>query len=210
MLIEKIPSGPFSTNAYVLACPKTKQAVIVDPAPESAPLISKFVSAQGLIPVSILITHSHWDHIGDVTVLHALYNIPVLIHHDDAPNLIKPGADGLPCWLNIPGIQPSGYLLDGQKIKFGKCELEVIYTPGHSPGGVCFYLPKENALISGDTLFKGTIGNLSFPTARPHLMWDSLKRLAELPAETVVYPGHGPNTTIGEESWLSNAESMFT
>jgi glyoxylase-like metal-dependent hydrolase (beta-lactamase superfamily II) len=75
-------------------------------------------------------------------------------------------------------------------ISVGKLQLQVIHTPGHSPGGVCFYLADQKTLISGDTLFRGTIGNLSFPTARPKLMWSSLKRLAQLPQDTKVYPGH--------------------
>ncbi len=87
--------------------------------------------------------------------------------------------------------------------------IKVIHTPGHSPGGVCFYLPSEKILFSGDTLFRGTIGNLSLPTARPDLMWDSLKKLAALPPETKVYPGHGGPTTISAEKWIAHAKGKF-
>ncbi|MFN4173726.1 MAG: MBL fold metallo-hydrolase, partial [Parachlamydiaceae bacterium] len=85
----------------------------------------------------------------------------------------------------------------------------VIDLPGHTPGGVGFYDPKRGLLFSGDTLFQNTIGNLSFPTARPELMWKSLKKLAKLPPETIVMPGHGPSTTIAKERWLDKAEDYF-
>jgi glyoxylase-like metal-dependent hydrolase (beta-lactamase superfamily II) len=100
-------------------------------------------------------------------------------------------------------------LEDGQVLAVGEFQIEVIHTPGHTPGGVCFYLKEQKILFSGDTLFQGTIGNLSFPTARPARMWDSLKRLAALPKETRVYPGHGDPTTIGKEQWIANAEDRF-
>jgi hydroxyacylglutathione hydrolase len=209
MFIKAIPSGPFETNAYVAACPLTKRAVIIDPAPDSADSIQQCLEQNQLTPEKILLTHSHWDHIADVAVLKNLYQIPVFIHPEDAGNLIEPGTDGLPCWYNFEGVNPNGYLNEGDKVQIGQITFIVIHTPGHTPGGICLYCPEENILFSGDTLFQGTIGNLSFPTARPKLMWSSLNKLAKLPAETKVYPGHGPETTIGHENWLSRAEEIF-
>jgi glyoxylase-like metal-dependent hydrolase (beta-lactamase superfamily II) len=107
-------------------------------------------------------------------------------------------------------VKADGFLIEGQKLTVGDLDIEVIHTPGHTPGGVCFYLPKEKVLISGDTLFRGTIGNLNFPTSRPDLMWGSLKKLAALPADTKVYPGHGGSTTIGAEKWIGHAKERFT
>lgn len=208
-MIAAFPSGPFYTNAYVLACPETRQAAIIDPAPESADKIIRHINSKSLEPKYILLTHSHWDHIADVAALKGHYKIPVYIHSEDAQNLISPGSDGLPCWIDIPPVQPDVLLQDGDKIVLGNLNLHVIHTPGHTPGGVCYYCPELKILISGDTLFQGTIGNLSFPTARANLMWDSLKRLAMLPKETVVYPGHGVKTAIGTESWLNDAENLF-
>jgi len=100
-------------------------------------------------------------------------------------------------------------LKEGDRVSIGNQIFEVIETPGHTPGGVCFYNGNQHLLFSGDTLFKGTIGNLSFPTSRPHLMWTSLSKLAKLPAETRVFPGHGLETTIGQEKWLERAEELF-
>lgn len=209
MLIETIPSGPFETNAYVFACPKTREAAIIDPAPDSFEKITSYIDSQGLKPVALLLTHSHWDHIADASRVKEKYKIPVFIHALDAPNLETPGEDGLPCWIAIDGVTPTHLIDENTLIDIGDCQFQVIHTPGHTPGGVCFYCRANDILISGDTLFKGTIGNLSFPTARPKLMWPSLDKLAKLPPHTRVYPGHGPATTIGNEKWLPSAKELF-
>lgn len=209
MFIQDFPSGPFATNAYVVACSETRKAAIIDPAPESLLEICAYITKNQLIPDKILLTHSHWDHIADTATLKAKYPVPVCIHALDAPNLEQPGTDGLPCWISFEGVTPDVLLNEGDVVRVGNLSFEVIFTPGHTPGGVCFYDKKDGILMSGDTLFQGTIGNLSFPTARPNLMWDSLKKLSKLPPETRVYPGHGPSTTIGSESWLADAERIF-
>jgi hydroxyacylglutathione hydrolase len=205
MILEVFPAGPAETNAYLIGCPKTKRAAVIDVPFESTDRILKRANALSLQIERILLTHSHWDHTAEAAVLKEKLDIPVFVHEEDGKNVEEPGSDGLPLYFPIRGVKPDGYLTDGQKILVGELELEVIHTPGHTPGGVCFYLAKEKALFSGDTLFQGTIGNLSFPTARPALMWESLKRLAALPSETKVYPGHGDPTTIGAEKWIANA-----
>lgn len=210
MFIQVFPSGPFSTNAYVVACADTREAAILDPAPDSSLEIQAFVAEQQLNVQKILLTHSHWDHIADVKPLKEKYQIPVYIHPLDALNLQQPGADGLPCWLAIPAMQPDVLLEEGMQIPVGKLNFQVLHTPGHSPGCVCFYESGQHVLFSGDTLFKGTIGNLSFPTSQPSLMWPSLAKLAQLPSDTRVFPGHGPVTTIqAESSWLHDAKKLF-
>lgn len=209
MNIKVFPSGPFDTNAYVISCPTTLEAVIIDPAPKSASSIIDYISQFHLKPSKILLTHSHWDHIGDVAEIKQKYHIPLYMHELDASNMEFPGSDGLPCWINIEGVKPEHLVKEGDIIPVGQLEFKVIETPGHTPGGICFYSKENNVLISGDTLFKGTIGNISFPTARPYLMWKSLSKLASLPSETRVFPGHGPHTTIGAEHWLARAEEMF-
>jgi len=192
MTIQVFPSGPFETNAYVLSCPITKDAAIIDPAPDSAPRIIQYLQTFQLEPQLILLTHSHWDHIADVHALLKSYPFKVLIHPNDAPNLEHPGTDKLPCWISIVGVKPDVLIHDGDLIPLGSLKLKVIETPGHTPGCVCFYEEEKNILFSGDTLFKGTIGNLSFPTAVPDLMWKSLDKLAKLPAATQVFSGAWP------------------
>jgi hydroxyacylglutathione hydrolase len=209
MNIQAFPSGFFETNAYVVSDPATLQAIIIDPAPDSAQKIISYLTEHQLTPTKILLTHTHWDHIADTAKIKEKYLIPVYVHAFDVPNLENPGSDGLPCWISIEGVVPEHLIKEGEKIQVGNITFEVIETPGHTPGGVCFYCKNENVLFSGDTLFKGTIGNLSFPTARPHLMWQSLSKLAKLPPDTRVFPGHGPKTTIGSEHWLERAEDVF-
>ena len=209
MIIQAFPSGPFETNAYIAACPHTNKAAVIDPAPGSFSLLVSYLENNHLNPTVILITHSHWDHIGDAAAVKAKYQIPLYIHPLDAENLESPGADGLPCWIDIPGTIPTNLVKEEDVIPVGDLLFSVIDTPGHTPGGVCFYCRTENVLFSGDTLFKGTIGNLSFSTGRPALMWPSLAKLALLPPETKVYPGHGATTTIGNERWLNKAKELF-
>lgn len=209
MFIQCFPSGPYITNAYVAACPSTRTAVIIDPAPGSADALLGSLKDNHLNCISILLTHSHLDHIADVSVLKDILKVPVYVHALDAPNLEKPGADGLPCIIPITGVKPDHFLEDEMRIPVGSLNFQVMHTPGHSHGSVCFYEPEEKILFSGDTLFKGTIGNISFPTSQPERMWSSLDRLAHLPPDTQVYPGHGRSTTIGKESWLPNARLHF-
>lgn len=209
MFLKAFPSGPYFTNTYLVACPETRHAAIIDPAFESFDKVAAVIDREKFIPVAIFLTHSHWDHIADVKAFKTKYNIPVFVHVLDAPNLENPGADLLPCPLDIPSVKADGFLKEGDSIAIGAIHFKVIETPGHSEGCVCFYFENENILISGDTLFKGSIGNLSFPFSRPKLMWTSLGKLAKLPPATRVFPGHGGSTTIGTENWLSNAESVF-
>ncbi|MGC1878306.1 MAG: MBL fold metallo-hydrolase [Rhabdochlamydiaceae bacterium] len=210
MILEVFPAGPLETNAYLLACEITKHAVVIDAPLESSHLLLRRIKELSLSIDAILLTHSHWDHIAEVSLLKQKLGVPVYIHKEDAPNLEKPGSDHLSLFFPLEGVKPDGYLSEGQELKVGDLILKVIHTPGHSPGGVCFYLPSEKTLISGDTLFQGAIGKLSLPTAQPALMWDSLKKLAALPPSTKVYPGHGDSTTIGAEKWIAHAQEKFS
>ncbi|MGH2611780.1 MAG: MBL fold metallo-hydrolase, partial [Rhabdochlamydiaceae bacterium] len=137
------------------------------------------------------------------------FQAPLYIHPSDEENLKKPGSDKLPLFFSIDGVEADGFLKEGEIFRIGNLELKVIETPGHSPGGVCLWFPKEKVLFSGDTLFQGSMGRIDFPTSRPSQMWQSLKKLAKLPPETKVYPGHGPATTIAQEAWMTKAETIF-
>ncbi|MCB1084799.1 MAG: MBL fold metallo-hydrolase [Chlamydiia bacterium] len=207
-MIQCFPSGPFETNAYLFSCKETGKGAIIDPAPGSADALLD--GAAGTVIEAIFLTHSHWDHIGDLKKVKSLFNVPVYVHPLDRPNVEKPGSDGLPMMFKIDGVSPEFELHEGQTLSVGHLDLKVIETPGHTPGGVCFYCEKEKILFAGDTLFKGSIGNLSLPTSCPEQMWPSLKKLEKLPPETVVYSGHGQATTIGEEKWLPEAQQLFS
>lgn len=208
--IQCFPSGPLETNAYILYLTETPHhALIIDPAPGSADQLIAFIEKIKLLPQKIILTHSHWDHIADIAPLKKHYSIPVAVHELDQGNLKQPGSDGLNWAPPLAGIEVEEVFSEGDQIPLGNYFLRIIHTPGHTPGGVCFYNPDNKILISGDTLFSGSIGNLSLPTANAEMMWASLDKLAELPKETKVFPGHGPSTTIGNESWLPNSRSLF-
>lgn len=200
-------AGPVDTNGYVLS--DSGEAVIVDPAPGSFGVIEKYVAENGLKVKAVWLTHSHWDHFGDAYLCKKKWGVPVGVHALDARNLEEPGSDGVPRLISVEPVVPSLLWQGGEQLKVGELKVEVIHTPGHSPGGVCFYVPAEKILLSGDTLFQGTIGNISFSTGRPALMWQSLANLAKLPPDTKVFPGHGLSTTIGKEKWLERAEEIF-
>lgn len=208
MIIETYPLEPIATNAIFIGCEKTKKAAAIDPAMGSTEI---FLSWQdkGYKIENIFLTHSHWDHVVDVAKLKNELNCPVFVHKLDANNLKAPGSDGLPMFFPIEAVDTNEFFEEGKKYYIGLSFFEVIHTPGHSPGSVCFYFKEENLLISGDTLFKGSMGNVSFPTSSKEQICESLKKLAKLPSETIVVPGHGEKTTIRQESWLDSAEKFF-
>lgn len=209
MQYQAFPSGPIDTNLYIAVDPEALEAVIIDAPPNSAGFCTGFIRSLGLKPKMLLLTHSHWDHIADAKAIAEQLKIPIAIHRLDAENLRKPGSDGIPQMVEVEGVEPDVLLEEGQTIDFGGNQLKVIHTPGHCPGMCCFYEPNEHILFSGDTLFKRSIGILNLPTGEPDKMWESLKKLEALPPETIVLPGHGPETTIGDESWLPRAQQIF-
>jgi hydroxyacylglutathione hydrolase len=202
MLIRQVfAAGPLQTNAVLIGCPKSRLAVVIDLPQGCVESISQLAEKHNLTIQKVLFTHSHWDHIADAAEAKKRWKVPFWIHREDAQNLEKPGSDGLPLIFPIEGVKPDHFLEEGQVLEVGELKIKVIHTPGHTPGCVCFWLEKEKVLISGDTLFKGAIGNLSLPTSRLHLMRSSLKKLSLLPNETKVVPGHGKETTIGAEQF---------
>ena len=207
MIVKRFSTGPIDTNSYLLICSSSKSSVVIDVGQDSARELSSYAEEHQLTLEKILLTHSHWDHIADVACLKNRLDMPVYIHQDDETNVINPGSDGLPLFIPIQGVKVDHHLKDGEMIDVGDLRIKVIHTPGHTPGGVCFYLEKQKILFSGDTLFQGAIGRMDLPTACPPLtMIESLKKLEALPQETVVYPGHGDKTTIKQE--LSNIHAM--
>lgn len=199
MIIEIVIAGSFDTNAYLVGFKETREAIVIDPGYESADSLLGLAGEYGFTIKAIYLTHSHFDHFADVGVIKTDIDVPVYVSPEDAENLRHPGSDGLPNLFGREGTEPDGIFVDGDEIKIGNTSFKVIATPGHSPGSVCFYFEKEKVLFSGDTLFKSGRGNTSFPTSSEKKMEESLKKLMLLPKDTVVYPGHGGKTTIGEE-----------
>jgi hydroxyacylglutathione hydrolase len=202
MQIEVFPAGPLPTNAYIVADEETKEAWIIDAPPESADVVLNEVKARGLNVVAIIDTHGHWDHIADNAAMQAATGAPLLIHEADEPMIREPR-------MRAPGMAPitptkaDRYLSDGDMLHLGRYIFTVWHTPGHSPGGIVLFEPTTDTLIGGDTLFPNGHGRIDIPGADKPAMLRSLARLATLPPETTVYPGHGDPTTIGAElPWI--------
>lgn len=209
MWIKKFAGGPYATNAYLVVCPKTKKGAVIDPAMGTMTQLLSAAQENGWEIEKILLTHSHWDHFFDAAALQEKLDLSLYVHVLDQGNVENPGSDSIPTPAPVAPARVTGLLRDGDLISVGEIAFEVLHTPGHCRGAVCFYAKQENVLFSGDTLFRGTIGVLTLSTAEPEKMWTSLKRLAELPPSTKVYPGHGAETTIGREQWLSRAREFF-
>lgn len=207
--LEIFTTGPLRNNTILLCCTTKRVAAVIDPTLGSESKILAYLKKENCELQWVWLTHSHWDHIAEVAKIKKSTEAKVAIHIGDALNLQQPGSDGLNIFVTIEGVKPDLLLKDHQKLSLGDISVEVIHTPGHSPGSVCYFLPKEKILLSGDTLFRGCMGNISSATAQPDRMMESLKRLSELPPETRVIPGHGEETTIKDENWLSKAEEMF-
>jgi len=194
MIIEKLVVGLLETNCYILADEKTKDAVIIDPGDEHKKIRAK-VEKLGLIPLCVIITHGHGDHIGANKDL----GLPIWIHRFDADSLADP-AKNLSRAFDFEVRSPkAGRLLeDGEKFKVGSLELEIIHTPGHTPGGIC--VKCDGVVFTGDTLFCGGVGRTDLPQASEKDLFKSIKtKLLTLDDSVVIYPGHGPSSSIGDE-----------
>ena len=196
--------GAFGTNCYILACMESMEAAIIDPGSPD-PWIERTVAEEGFKPVAILLTHGHLDHIGGVARVKGATGIPLYVHGDDAPALTDTRLNGS-AFFGTPVVapQPDRLLRDGDELNVGKLKVKVLHTSGHTMGGVCYYVtaPGEAPahLFAGDTLFAGSVGRSDLPGGDHAALIRSIReKLLDLPADTVVYPGHGPTTTVGEE-----------
>ncbi|NLV73662.1 MAG: MBL fold metallo-hydrolase [Chloroflexi bacterium] len=192
--------GPIQANAYICWCAETREAVLIDPGDEPEALLET-LRTRRLELVWIILTHFHYDHIGAAEAIKKETKAPILIHRNDGPSLATPPDYFQALFgIKLPRIWADNRLMDGDIIPFGECELQVIATPGHSPGGICLYDAVQGVVFTGDTLFQRGIGRTDFPGSdHAQLIRSISERLFSLPADTVVYPGHGGSTSIGDE-----------
>lgn len=203
--MKQFTFNSLGVNCYVLWDEETREAVIIDSAmqfPEEQKAFARFIEEEQLKPVLALQTHMHFDHIFGVPFVHKTYGLTPRSHRAD----FKLYAD-LPLWLSQFGMRPQGNyptlqedLQDEARLHVGNIEIKVLHTPGHTPGGVCFYLPEQQMVFTGDTLFAGSLGRSDLPGGDFEQEIQSIRqRLFTLPAETLVFPGHGPSSTIQRE-----------
>jgi len=192
--------GLFATNSYLVADESAKQAVIFDaPNDTTAPLL-EMCQKNGWDVIGLWLTHGHIDHIADHAVVTARFpSAKVLIHSADRHKLAKP-TTGMELPFVTPGRAADGLLEDGQRLRIGECEVEVIHTPGHSPGHVMFYLARENVLIGGDLIIMGAVGRTDFPDCSSADLQASIRRIMRLPGQTKLLPGHGRPSTLADET----------
>lgn len=190
--------GPLATNAYIVSCPETSKAVIVDPGGDPQ-TISTYIRERSLEPIEIISTHGHSDHIAGVAALMREYGVGYTLHEADR-EMVKLSVEEAPFWgmgtIEEPEIDRT--LGEGDVIEIGKVRGTVLHTPGHSPGGISLLF--DGFVIVGDTLFCRSIGRTDLRGGSMQTLLDSIRgKLFTLPDETIAYCGHGPSTTIGEE-----------
>jgi len=198
--IETLVCGPLGNNAYVVT--DGEYAVLVDAPMESTGPVLDLLKERGLTADLIVLTHQHWDHVAEAHLLAQATGAPLAAHAKDAADLARPRRSRLMPDVDLPPLEVSRELHQGDVVLVGETRLEVLHTPGHTAGSVCLYAAEDAALLSGDTLFAGSYGRVVFPGGDTRAMADSLRRLSALPPSTRVLPGHGPETTIGDETWL--------
>ena len=202
MFLETLPVGQMRANCYLLCDEKNdNEAVIIDPG-DDAEFIMNRIQDLALSPKLILATHGHFDHILAAMELKLAYNIPFLAHKADL-SLINRMEQTVKYFIGEtvgPAPKVDRFLTQKEKIKIGELFLEVIATPGHTPGSVCLIERKANIMFTGDTIFSGGArGRTDFPYSNPLKLAESIKKVLELTEETVIYPGHGEKTSVGAE-----------
>jgi hydroxyacylglutathione hydrolase len=192
--------GIAATNCYLIADELAKQAVLFDaPNDTAAPLLDE-AKHRGWDVIGLWLTHGHFDHIADhAEVTRRFPAAKVLIHRLDEPKLVRPGAQFIPLPFAIPARRADGYVEDGQRLKIGAIDVEVIYTPGHASGHVMYHMPARKTLIGGDLIILGAVGRTDLPDADPAALNASIRRVMTLPPDTRLLPGHGQPSTLAEE-----------
>jgi hydroxyacylglutathione hydrolase len=202
--VHKLTYNPFQENTYILS-DETNEAVIIDPGcyerAEQNHLV-QYIEANNLKPVMLINTHCHIDHVLGNSFVATRYNLPLGIHKDDLITL-----NSIPNYAHLYGFdgyqlspEPAYFLEEGQEVKFGNSTLKIIYGPGHAPGHVAFFSAADKFVINGDILFKGSFGRVDLPGGNFQILKKTiLDKMFALPEDTLVYCGHGPETTIGVE-----------
>lgn len=197
---ETFPVGPLRCNCTLLANLETREAIVVDPGDEVTDILARLAKRQ-LTLKQIIVTHAHIDHIGGAAQLKRATGAPVIFNQQDLPLVAM--LDAQAAWLGVAmpeKVTPDESAEEALAVGVPGLEAGVIHTPGHTPGSICLYFPKQELLLAGDTLFAGSVGRTDLPGGNSHDLLRSIHtRLMPLPEKTLVVPGHGEETTLGEE-----------
>ena len=200
MIHEILPVGMLQCNCSIFGDPQTREAIVVDPGDDLSK-ITRLLDKHGLKVKAIVITHAHIDHIGGAAKLKALTGAPVWMNHNDQD--LYDHIDTQAAWLGIAPPEKTDIDLeakDGACLQLGAADFHLIHTPGHTQGSTSIFIPSENKLVAGDTLFRDSIGRTDLPGGNTRQILSSIHtKLLPLPEETIVITGHGPSTTIGRE-----------
>lgn len=201
MRIFDFEAGPILTKCYLVYDENTGIAVAIDSAPESANVYLDECSKKNLKLEKILLTHSHWDHFSDAKKIIDNSKASLLVHKKDEFRLLNPMKHTIfPLPFEIEPIKPDLFINENDVIEFGNLKLEVLHTPGHTEGGVCFVEHSQKVIFSGDTIFNQSIGRTDLPGGSLNVLLKSIKeKIFTLPDDYAIYPGHGDSTTVGEE-----------
>lgn len=200
MILRSLVVGPVAANCYVIGDENSKSGIIIDPGDKADHILSLVNESE--LKIEFLIgTHGHFDHIGAVAPMKKALGCDFLLHRSDLPFVANSTSTARQWGFDIEQVpDPDRYIDDGDVLKIGKLEFKVLHTPGHSPGGICLYLPQENLVFTGDTLFQGSIGRTDLPLGSLESLVHSIQtRLYTLADTTKAYTGHGEPTTIGDE-----------
>lgn len=196
MWLDVYNANPYGTNCWLLSSDESDEAVVVDPG-FSSPDVHELLTRAGKVPVAVLATHAHLDHAGEAGDFAG--EMPVYVHDADAVAFTDEAAWGAGFDNPLAPVKDLRPLGDGDVLRLAGLELEVVHTPGHTPGHCVFRIDAGGALCSGDLVFAGSIGRSDFPNSDPAAMLVSLRRFLDFPDELPVLPGHGPDTTVGRE-----------
>jgi hydroxyacylglutathione hydrolase len=202
LAVQTFAGGPLETNAYLVIDESKGEALVVDAPQDVADRVIDAAARSGARIGLIVITHAHWDHIGDAALLRERTGAPLAAHSLAVDRLAKPGSAMFELPEPIPPVTPDRLIDDGETVTLGGHTFDVLHLPGHDPAHVALYSEADRIFLGGDVLFPGGHGRVDIPGSDPATMTASLARLVDLPPEVVVYPGHGAPTTIGAEAWL--------